>query len=103
MLKLYILIVAGPWLLGRIIKHRHDWKSANPPEYRPETDIERQLAMQQSDRRVRAAWQEVQAERARSEDNPRWVTPEEVLPEERIQRNNGMWQPTIPGVVFEKE
>ena len=102
MLKLYILIVFGPWLISRLFKHRMEWRNSNPPEYTPETELERTLNDAEAQKRFLHAWQVTKEENRLSETSLKWHTPEEVLLEERIERTNDSWEPSIPGVVFEK-
>ncbi|HAY35825.1 MAG: hypothetical protein P8H65_09825 [Rhodothermales bacterium] len=103
MLKLFILIVLGPWLISRVFQHWYDWQSESGPEFEQETELERKLNDTEAQTRFLYAWQVTTEENRQSQKVQKWQTPEKVLPEERLKRKNRPWEPQIPGVVFNRD
>ncbi len=97
---LSLIIVVLPWLSGRVIKH---WNELKPKKSYEESDIERRLNNSQADGRFELTWNMVAAEEAQSRENPRWKTPDEMLIEEHLKRQDVVWSPRIPGVLHHPE
>ncbi len=99
----FALIVILIGLVAKFIMLAMEVGSWDERDHEPENFVEKELGRQLADQKFEETLQRVIVQKRESMTNPEWMTPEHMLPEEKLRRERGVWSPQMPGVVHSSD